>query len=120
MSWKLVRLLPRCDSCLLSDDFEGQTNGSEVFPDGGSGAKRTVELRVKPFLGECRVTVLSVIWFNERNYCSVLRYTFWYISLPTPANNNANDQILGFVENGELFIFFPLKLNAVSTNSVPR
>ena len=59
MSWKLVRLHPPCDSCLLSDDFEGQTNGSEVFPNGGTGAKRTVKLRVKPFLGECGVKLFS-------------------------------------------------------------
>ncbi|XP_068693739.1 adhesion G-protein coupled receptor V1-like isoform X3 [Montipora foliosa] len=49
--WKLVRLQPSCDACLLSDDFEGETNGSEIFPNSVIGAERTVKLRIRPFLG---------------------------------------------------------------------
>lgn len=52
MKWKVVRLQPSCAACLLSDDFEGQTDGSETFPNGVVGAKRTVRLRIKPFLGK--------------------------------------------------------------------
>lgn len=52
MSWKLVRIYPACDSCTLPDDFEGATDGASVFPNGDVGAKRTVRLRVRPFLGE--------------------------------------------------------------------
>ena len=52
MWWKLVRLQPSCDACLLSDDFEGETNGSEIFPNSVIGAERTVKLRIRPFLGK--------------------------------------------------------------------
>ena len=53
MSWKLVRLHPPCSSCVLSEDFERPTNGSELFPNGVTGAQKTVNLRVRPFLGKC-------------------------------------------------------------------
>lgn len=57
MKWKVVRLQPSCTACLLSDDFEGQTDGSETFPNGVVGAKRTVRLRVKPFLGKDNISL---------------------------------------------------------------
>ena len=68
MRWKLVRIHPQCDSCTLSDDFEGPTDGSNVFPNGDVGATRSVKLRVRPFLGEHIVE-----WFFRlvANYCQV-------------------------------------------------
>lgn len=57
MKWKVVRLQPFCAACLLSDDFEGRTDGSETFPNGVVGAKRTVRLRVKPFLGKDNISL---------------------------------------------------------------
>ena len=38
---------------MLSEDFEGPTNGSELFPNGTTGAQKAVNLRVRPFLGRC-------------------------------------------------------------------
>ena len=60
MSWKLIRIFPPCDSCTLPDDFEGATDGSSVFPNGVIGAKRTVRLRVRPFLGEFTARKFSI------------------------------------------------------------
>ena len=36
---------------MLSEDFEGPTNGSELFLKAVTGAQKTVNLRVRPFLG---------------------------------------------------------------------
>ena len=58
VSWKLARIHPPCDSCTLPEDFEGATDGSSVFPNGVVGAKRTVKLRVRPFLGECTTLII--------------------------------------------------------------
>ena len=60
MSWRLVRLHPPCADCVLADDFEGPTNGSEVFPNGVTGVKRNVKLRVRPYLGEYTLVLLIV------------------------------------------------------------
>ena len=36
---------------MLPEDFEGPTNGSELFLNAVTGAQKTVNLRVRPFLG---------------------------------------------------------------------
>lgn len=55
---------------MLSEDFEGPTNGSELFPNGVTGAQKTVNLRVIPFLGKCFSVLVGQLRVSSNSSCN--------------------------------------------------